>query len=129
MKRRSRGQSLVETTVILAAFMGLLLGMVGIGGALFARQTLAARTHEAARWGALHDFDPDSVRNLVLYGTPDREPDAASFLGLSSDDVEIARSGCPGPDCRISVAIARHGIRSVEPMECANATCDAPAKP
>ena len=35
-----RGQSLVETTLILAAFMGLILGMVGVGQMLFVRQAL-----------------------------------------------------------------------------------------
>jgi TadE-like protein len=132
-RRSSRGQSLVETTFILAAFMGLLLGMVGIGGTLFARQTLAARVHEAARWGAVKSYDPIVIRNLVLYGTAAPEKDAQRFLGLSANEIGVANPGCPGPDCRVSVDIPQHGIRSVELVECGgvpgNVTCGAPAKP
>ncbi len=123
----SKGQSLVETTLILAAFMGLLLGMVGIGGTLFARQTLAGRVQDAARWGAVNSFDAPAIRNLVLYGTAAPAKDAQPFLGLSPSDVAVAEPGCPGVDCRVSVEIPQHGIRSVEPVECA--TCGVPAKP
>jgi len=125
----SKGQSLVETTLILAAFMGLLLGMVGVGGTLFARQTLAARVHDAARWGAVNSYDPVAIRNLVLYGTTTPTKDAQPFLGLSAPDVAVTKAGCPGADCRVSVDIARHGLQSVELVECDGPTCGVPAKP
>jgi len=129
MKRSERGQSLVETTLILAAFMGMLFGMVGIGGSLFARQTLAERAHEAARWGALNPYDPQQIRSVVLYGTAVPERDAQRFLGLSEDDVSVTTPGCPGVNCRVSVDIARHSVDAVEPVECSAATCDVLAKP
>jgi len=127
--KRQRGQSLVETTLVLAAFMGLLLGMVGVGGTLFARQTLAGRSQEAARWGAVHSYDPESIRNLVLFGTATPEKDAQRFLSLAPSDVVVSNPGCPGADCRVIVEIPSHGIRGVEPVECAGATCGVPAKP
>ena len=64
-----RGQSLVETTLILAAFMAMILGMVSVGQMLFVRQALAERAQEAARWGAVNPYDAPAIRNLVLYGT------------------------------------------------------------
>jgi TadE-like protein len=117
MRRRRRGQALVETALILAAFMLLLLGMVGIGQMIFARQTLAERAHDAARWGAMNHYDPAAIRNLVLYGTSAPSGDARPILGLSSDGVEVRNPGCPGPECMVSVAIPGQGIRSVEPVE------------
>ncbi len=60
--RRQAGQSLVESALILAAFMGLLLGMAGVGQSLFVRQTLADRARVAARWGALNTYDPQAIR-------------------------------------------------------------------
>lgn len=127
--RRSKGQSLVETTLILAAFMGLLVGMAGIGGSLFVRQTLAERAHSAARWGAVHPYDPGAIRNIVLYGSATPAQDARPFFGISTQDVEVDRVGCPDPACRIRVAVRAHGIRSVEPVECHETTCDAPSTP
>jgi hypothetical protein len=116
-RRRSRGQSLVETTLILAAFMGLMLGMVGVGQMLFVRQTLAERAQDAARWGALNPYDAPAIRNLVLYGTTTPSDGAMPFAGLSPSEVVVANPGCPGADCRVSIAIPGHGIQSTEPVE------------
>jgi len=116
-RRRSKGQSLVESTLILVAFMSLLLLMTGVGERLYVKQELTERTHNAARWGALNRYDAQAIRRLVLYGTTDKTSGADGFDGLKPTDVVVANPGCPGPDCRISVAIPRHGIQSVQPVE------------
>jgi hypothetical protein len=118
MKRvRSKGQSLVETALILTGFMTLLLGMVGVGQMLFTRQMLADRVREAARWGAVNGYDLPAIRNLVLYGTTMPGHDARPLLGLAPSAVVVGNSGCPGAECRISVAIPEDGIQSTEPVE------------
>jgi len=114
MKRR--GQSLVESALILTAFMGLLLGMIGIGQLLFVQQTLADRARMAARWGALNSYDPAAIRRMVLFGTAEPASGQSAFFGLKPDAVDVSNPGCPGAGCRVSVAIPEHGIRSVEPM-------------
>jgi len=98
------GQSLVETALILAAFMGLLLGMTGVGEMIFVRQTLADRAGQAARWGALNPYNPAAIRDMVRFGN------------IAASDIEVSNPGCPGVDCRILVAIPTHGIRVVEPI-------------
>jgi hypothetical protein len=108
---------LVESALILTAFVGLLLGMASVGQLLFVRQTLADRAHMAARWGALNTYDPAAIRRLVLFGTADPARHEAAFFGLIPTAVEVSNPGCPGPACRVSVAIPEHGIRSVEPVE------------
>jgi hypothetical protein len=120
VRRRAReqaGQSLVETALILAAFMGLLLGMTGVGELIFVRQTLADRVNQAARWGALNNYDPTAIRNMVRFGTATPEQGQTPFFGLAAAAIEVSNPGCPGAECRVSVAIPEHGIRSVEPME------------
>jgi Flp pilus assembly protein TadG len=103
-RRQQAGQSLVETALILAAFMGLLLGMTGVGESLFVRQTLADRARQAARWGALNPYDPAKIRAMVQFGN------------ITTSDVEISNPGCPGNQCRIVVEIPTDGIRVVEPV-------------
>jgi TadE-like protein len=129
-RSRRQGQSLVETSLILAAFLGLLLGMVTIGQTLFVRQTFAERVHQAARWGAVNTYDPAAIRNLVQYGTVTPDPGATPFMGLTASEVVIAAAGCPGPQCRVIVAIPAQGIQSTEPAESSDrATAGAPSKP
>jgi hypothetical protein len=103
-RRKQAGQSLVETALILAAFMGLLLGMTGVGQMLFVRQTVADRARQAARWGALNPYDPGKIRDMVRFGS------------LAASDIQVTNPGCPGVDCRISVAIPAQGIRVIEPV-------------
>jgi TadE-like protein len=112
-----RGQSLVETTLILAAFMAMILGMVSVGQMLFVRQALAERSQEAARWGAVNTYDAPAIRNLVLYGTATPSDGALPFAGLAASEVVVGNPGCPGVECRVSVAIPGHGIQSTEPVE------------
>jgi Flp pilus assembly protein TadG len=126
--RRQTGQSLVETALILAAFMGLLLGMTGVGELIFVRQTLADRASQAARWGAVNKYDPAAIRDMVRFGTATPEPGQTPFFGVTAAAIEVSNPGCPGAQCRVSVAIPEHGIRSVEPMEDApNTSATAPA--
>jgi hypothetical protein len=119
-RRSSRGQSLVETALILVAFMSLLLAMTAIGEKLYIRQELTQRAHDAARWGALNRYDADIIRNLVRYGTTAPATDAGAFDSLKPTDVVVTNPGCPGPDCRIRVTIPAHGVQSVEPVEITN---------
>jgi len=116
-KQSSKGQSLVETSLILAAFMGLLVGMTGVGQALFVRQTLADRAHNAARWGAVNPYDQHAIQNLVRYGVTSPASGSSPFANLGASEVVVGNPGCPGVNCRISVEIPGQGIRSVEPVE------------
>lgn len=113
MKRR--GQSLVESALVLAAFMGLLVGMCAISESIFVRQTLADRARVAARWGALETYDEAAIRRMVLFGTAQPAPGDRPFMNIAPAAVEVSNPGCPGPACRVSVAIPDQGIRCVEP--------------
>ncbi|HEY4359468.1 MAG TPA: TadE family protein [Bryobacteraceae bacterium] len=91
-RRRQRGQSLVEATLVLFVFFGLLLGVVDCGQVLFAQQSLVERVRGAVRWGVLHPYEgPDQVMNLVLYGQID-EPRQSTpgYLGMTTANVQVS---------------------------------------
>jgi len=116
MKRaRSRGQSIVESALILTAFMGLLLGTATVGESLFVREALADRARLAARWGALNPYNAATIRRVLLFGTEIPAPGQSPLFGLTPAAVEVSNPGCPGPDCRVLVAVPEHGIHCVEP--------------
>jgi len=117
VKPKQAGQSLVESALVLAAFMALLVGMCALGESIFVRQTLADRVRMAARWGALAPYDPAAIRRMVLYGTAQPAPSDTAFMNLAPAAVEVSTPGCPGPACRLSVAIPEQGVRCVEPAE------------
>jgi TadE-like protein len=115
--RNRRGQSLVESTFVLAAFMSLLFGIAQVAETLFTRQTLVQRANAAARWGAMHPYDPHAIRNVALFGSARPGEGATAVFGLNESEIQVSNPGCPGPSCRITVAIPAHGVRSVEPVE------------
>ncbi len=89
---KTRGQSLVEATLVLLVFFGFLLGVIDCGQVLWSHQALQERVRSAVRWGTLHPYDGTGaqVSNLILYGEP-AEPRIVppTFLGLTRDNVQV----------------------------------------
>ena len=110
---RERGQSLVESTLVLIVFFAMLLGVVDCGQVLFSHQALVERVTEAVRWGSVHPYDGsgDQIANLVLYHQTD-EPRASkvTFLDLKRENVQVRyQAPADRPDDRtISVAIVNY---------------------
>jgi hypothetical protein len=97
---KTRGQSLVEATLVLLVFFALLLGVVDCGQILWSHQALQERVRSAVRWGTMHPFDGtgNQVANLVLYGETSQPAVAPSaFLGLTRDNVQVHYQA-PTPD-------------------------------
>src|SRR4029079_1912152 len=57
MKRRQRGQSLIEGTLVMLVFFALLFGVIDCGQVLVTHQTLVERVRSAVRWGAVRPWD------------------------------------------------------------------------
>ena len=104
----------METTLILGAFMALLLAIVHIGMLIVERQALMERVRQAARWGATQPFEETKIRNLVLFGTTAPAAGPSPFAGI---EVRIRQADCPGPACRVLVTAPAQGVESSEMME------------
>jgi hypothetical protein len=86
-----RGQSLVESVLVLLVFLAMVFGVMDCGQVLFAHQALVERVNAAVRWGVTHPWQgPDPVMNLVLYNHTDvpRET-SAGYLGLKPENVVV----------------------------------------
>jgi len=90
VKNSRRGQSMVESTLVLLVFFSLLLGVIDCGQVLFAHQSLVERVRSAVRWGVNHWEGQDRIVNRVLYNqteAPAGNPPA--FLGLRPENVVV----------------------------------------
>jgi hypothetical protein len=88
---RERGQSLVESAIVLIIFLAMVLGVLDCGQVLFAHQSLVARVNSALRWGITHPGEsPDAIANLVLYNQADEPRDSREgYLGLKRENVIV----------------------------------------
>ncbi len=106
---KQRGQSLIESALVLMVFFALLLGVVDCGQVLFAHQALVERVRGAVRWGTMHPYDGtgNQVANLILFDRTDGAG-APAFLGLNRENVQVnyraSTAERPG-DEMLSVAI------------------------
>jgi Flp pilus assembly protein TadG len=85
------GQSLVEATLVLLVFFGLLLGVIDCGEVLYAHEALVDRARSAVRWGALHKWQgPEPIVNLVLYdATEEPSRTTPGYLGMTPSNVQV----------------------------------------
>jgi len=119
--RAERGQSLIESTLVLLAFFALLFAVIDCGQVLVAHQALVERVRIAVRWGVVRPWDGtgDQVANLVLYNQTE-EPAAATegYLGLTRENVQV-RYQPPIParpdDEMLSVAVVNYRYRFMSP--------------
>lgn len=99
VRKRTIGQSLVESTLVLLIFLAFLLGVVDVGQVAFAHETLESRVEMAVRWGSLHPNDGvNAVRNLIMYGQPQDPVKAMEPLqGLKPENIIVRFEG-PSPE-------------------------------
>jgi Flp pilus assembly protein TadG len=94
---REKGQSLVESALVLLVFLAMLLGVFDCAQVLFAHQALVERVRTAVRWGMIHpDQGTAPISNLVLYNQT-AEPRATrdGYLGLKPENVRVIHRPAP----------------------------------
>lgn len=121
VKARERGQSMIESTLVMLAFFALLFGVVDCGQVLVTHQALVERVRAAVRWGVVRSWDGtgDQIANLVLYNQAE-EPRAATdgYLGLKRENllVRYQPSTPARPDDEtLSVAVVNYRYHFMSP--------------
>ncbi len=115
-KKNQRGQTLVESALVILVLIATLLGIADFGQLLFFHQSLAERARAGVRWAAVTaPLDTDQVKNHVVYnnsagtGTP-------VLGGLTTNMVGVLQSGTQGFDeARVTVTIANYPFQFFSP--------------
>jgi hypothetical protein len=111
---RERGSAIVEASLTLSLFMVLTLSLVDFGLSLFLFQNLENQAHLAARYGAVHPGNTETIKKMVLYGRTTGSGNG--ILGLPPSAVTVTRKGTVGGvDDRIEVRITGYNFTLVTP--------------
>ena len=114
--RGQRGQTLVESALVIIVLLCTLLGIIDFGQVLFFHQTLVERARAGVRWAAVQNpIVTGDVQNYVIYnnsagtGTP--------ILGsLTSSNVVVTQTGQVGcDDSRVTVQIVNYPFQFFAP--------------
>lgn len=118
LNRKERGQALVEAALTMVVCMGLIIGILDVGQALFMYQNLMERARSAARWAAVNTWDatntPTAVQNLIMYGQTTQPSGQTPAFGLTATNISVTR---PTPDYsssdRILITISGYNLSLV----------------
>ena len=117
-QKQSRGAVLIETGLILIAFMFMLMGAFDFAQFFFVHQAIVDRARTAARWGAVTDpTNSSAIQNMVLYNQTTAPAGATSGLfGLTADEVSVSTQGSGTDDYRLIVTIANYPVQMISPF-------------
>ncbi len=117
LNRRGRGGgALLEGALVLAALLFLLLSVVDLGQVLVVHQALVERVRAGARYAVVHTYDPESIRNVVLYNSPDPPDGSAALLGLTREMVRVELVAADTPEARVEIRIVDYPFRLLTPL-------------
>lgn len=94
-QKSSKGNAILESSLILGAFLAMMIGAFDFGQFLFVHQALVERARYAARWGAVtNPSDTTSIQNMVLYYQSTAPSSGTSgYFGLTSGMVSVTTQG------------------------------------
>jgi len=113
-RRRLRGQSLVETALVLLPFVLTLLGAFDVGQVLFLHATLHERARAGVRYAVVHGYDAPTVQNFVVYNSA--TPAGPRLFGLQTSMVTVTRYDLGTGNDRIEVKISNYPMRFFSPL-------------
>lgn len=90
-RTRQRGAVIIEATLTLLLYLGIVLALFDFGMVLFIQQTLTHRARDAARYAVIHAYENSGtltpkVRNLALCGNT---TSCSGLFGLTPGDVSV----------------------------------------
>ncbi len=115
---RQRGSVMIETSLILLAFLMMLIGAFDFGQFLFVQQALVERARAAARWGAVNNpADATSITNMVLYNSATAPSNSAQgYMNLSASNVNVSNPDVGTNNYRLIVTISGYSYTVISPL-------------
>jgi len=112
-RRRTRGNTMVELSLICIVFLTLLIGAFDFGQMLFIHQSMVERLRWAARMGVAQQDSNSQIQNLVIYGNT--AGTGSAFFGLTTSMVTVTTSDLTTDNARTQVVIAGYPYKMITP--------------
>jgi len=118
-KRRygQKGQTLLETSLVLSTLLLMLVGIVDFGQFLFFHQVLTDRARAGARYAAVNPYDATAIQNVVVYNSstaPGGSP--VGLFGLTTSNVTVTPTPSTGTPDYVQVKISGFPIHLISPF-------------
>ncbi|MDX1979243.1 MAG: TadE family protein [Bryobacteraceae bacterium] len=105
-RNRQSGRAILETALVLGAFMTMLIALIDVAQYLFVHASLAERVRAAARLGAESSpVNPALIRTWV----------SSAGFHLTPDNVQVVELGAGTEDRRLEVRIVNYEYTTISP--------------
>jgi Flp pilus assembly protein TadG len=116
-RNRRKGQTLLESSLVLTTLLLMLIGIVDFGQFLFFHQVLTDRARAGARYAAVNPYDVTSIQNVVVYNSPTAPTGSpAGLFGLTTSNVTVTPTPATGTPNYVQVSISGFPIHLISPF-------------
>lgn len=113
-RRNLRGNTLLESALVLSLALFTILVIVELGIALFIYQGITERARHAARYAVVNVFDEDTVKNIAVYGNPTGQ--GSPLLGLAKNLVTVTVEPIDNQNSVVRVVLQRTPYQFITPF-------------
>jgi hypothetical protein len=114
-RRRQGGSAMLETALVILAFLMMLAGITDIGQFLFIQESLVERVRGGLRYGVI-TYDATAIQNVVLFGTPTPADGQVPSFNLTRSMVSVSRADANAPEDRVLVTLSNYPVEFVTPF-------------
>jgi len=116
-RKGQKGQTLLESSLVLTTLLLMLIGIVDFGQFLFFHQVLTDRARAGARYAAVNPYDATSIQNVVVYNSPIAPSGSPTGLfGLTPSNVTVTPTPSTGAPDYVQVKISGFPIHLISPF-------------
>jgi len=119
MHRRNksqRGNSILESALVLSTFLFMMIGVLDFGQFLYIHKALVERARNAIRWGTVQTYNHDQIQNMVLYNQPTTPTDGSTAIfGLTTSSVDVSMDTTVTPS-QIQIFIHNYPYQMFSPL-------------
>lgn len=115
-RANERGSTLVEFAIGVTVFVTAMFAVLEFGRALWVHNALTDAARRGARYATMHSStDPDSVKNVVVYGNPAGTGNPM-LNDLTTANVDVTYNNFGLNDGTVSVKISNYQFHFVVPI-------------
>ena len=116
LRNKERGNLLVESALVLLAFVLIVISVFDFGQVLYLHQAITERVRSALRYGIVNSYDSTAIQNYVIYGQPAPPASAPRNYSLTTAMVSVQRADAGTSDDRVTITVSNYPYLFLSPF-------------
>lgn len=107
---------MLESALVLLAFLAIIIGAMDFAQFMYYHQSLAARLTAGADWAARHEFNETSIKNFVMYNNPAPPANARPIIArMQASQISARLLNADTAEARVELSISNFPYTVLSP--------------